>query len=127
MDSLHPQARQGINAMNERHYFEAHEYLEEAWLAETGEIRNLYKGILQAAVVYLHITRANYAGAMKVYQRSQKWLNGWDENVAGIQVAQLNHDLKAAISEVKRLGPEGIASFNSNLIKPVVFSEKDNP
>ena len=47
---LHEKAIEGLKLFNERKFFEAHEELETAWRNETGEIRNLYKGILQVAV-----------------------------------------------------------------------------
>ena len=56
---LPPQAVEGFLLFNAGKYFEAHEALEEAWNAETGRVRDLYRGILQSAVVYLHITRGH--------------------------------------------------------------------
>src|ERR671924_1571204 len=56
---LHPRAAEGLRLFNAREYFEAHEALEDAWNAERGRIRDLYRGILQIAVVYLHVTRRN--------------------------------------------------------------------
>ena len=73
---LHPQAVEGFLLFNAGKYFEAHEALENVWKAEKGRIRDLYQGILQIAVVYLHITRGNYNGAVKVHERSRKWLEG---------------------------------------------------
>ena len=76
---LHPQAAEGLRLFNAGEYFEAHEALEDAWNAETGRVRDLYRGILQIAVVYLHITRRNYNGAVKVYARSQRWVRDWPD------------------------------------------------
>src|SRR5512138_2053770 len=101
---LHPQAMQGLRLFNAGEYFEAHEALEDAWNAEKGKVRDLYRGILQIAVVYLHITRKNYNGAVKVYERSQKWLKDWPEVCRGIQVGKLRRDAEAAINELKKLG-----------------------
>ncbi len=53
----------GLELFNAREFFESHEALEDAWRAEPGPIRELYQGILQAAVSYLHITHQNYPGA----------------------------------------------------------------
>jgi hypothetical protein len=117
--SLHPQAVEGLRLMNHGEYFEAHEALEAAWKAEPGPLRDLYKGILQAAVTYLHIERGNYRGAVKVYGRSQKWLTQWEGVVLGIDVAALRRDLDAAVTEVRRLGPERLAEFDRGLLKPV--------
>jgi uncharacterized protein len=121
---LHPQAAQGLRLFNAGRYFEAHEALEEAWNAESGKVRDLYRGILQIAVTYLHITRGNYNGALKVHERSQKWLGDWPEVCRGIQVGQLRRDAQAVIDELQRLGKERIAEFDRSLLKPVQWTEK---
>ena len=121
--SLHPKAMEGLRLFNAGKYFEAHEELEAAWKDERDKIRELYQGILQAGVTYLHITRGNYAGAIKVYGRSMKWLRQWPETCRGVEIRQLRNDLDAAIEEVKRLGEERITEFNRDLLKPVIWKE----
>ena len=118
---LNPKAVEGLELFNRGRYFEAHEALEAAWHEETGPVRELYRGILQAGVVYLHITRHNFAGAIKVYQRSQKWLSLWYEECRGVAVGQLQRDLKRVVLEVQKLGPDRMAEFDLSLLKPVVF------
>ena len=120
---LHPRAKEGIRLFNEGKYFEAHEALEAAWRAETGRIRELYQGILQAAVTYHHILRGNYAGAVKVYGRSMKWLNKFPSSCRGVDVGQLRSDLEQAIGEVQRQRQEHIAEFDRSLLKPLVWEE----
>jgi len=120
---LHPRAREGLILFNEGRYFEAHEELETAWKDERGKVRELYQGILEAGVTYLHITRGNYAGAIKVYGRSMRWLRQWPETCRGVEVGQLRKDLVAAMEEVKRLGEERIAEFHRDLLKPVIWKE----
>jgi uncharacterized protein len=123
---LHPNAILGLKHFNAGEYFEAHEELETAWKDEGGEIRDLYKGILLAGVTYLHITRANYEGAVKVYGRSQKWITKWPDVCRGVQVERLRRDLDSAIAEVRRLGPEHLAEFDRSLLKPVSWSATDS-
>jgi uncharacterized protein len=118
---LHPMAKRGLASFNEGKYFEAHEELEEAWRAEKGEIRGLYKGILQIAVAYLHLTRNNYYGVIKMYGRSQKWLTSWTGIVLGIHIDQLKSDFEIVIEEVRRLGPEHLTEFNLSLLTPVTY------
>jgi len=122
-EPLHPQAAEGLRLFNAGEYFEAHEALEDAWNAETGKVRDLYRGILQIAVVYLHITRRNYNGAVKVYARSQRWVKDWPEICKGIHVEELRRDAEVVINEVRRLGPERISEFEHSLLKPVVWDE----
>src|ERR1044071_3936574 len=124
---LHPQAEEGLRLFNAREYFEAHEALEAAWNAEKGPVRDLYRGILQIAVTYLHITRGNYNGAIKVYGRSQKWLKDWPNVCRGIEVGELRKDAEAVITEVNRLGAERLAEFDKSLLKPVRWGEHQGP
>ena len=120
---LHPQAAEGLRLFNAGEYFEAHEALEDAWNAEKGEVRNLYRGILQIAVVYLHITRGNYNGAVKVYARSQKWLKDWADVCRGIHVEELRRDAETVTQELQKLGIEKIREFDLALLKPVRWDE----
>ena len=120
---LHPRARAGIQLFNAGRYFDAHEELEAAWREEKSKVRQLYQGILEAAVTYLHITRGNYPGAMKVFGRSMRWLKDWPEICRGVDVGQLRKDMSAAISEIERLGPGRIAEFSRSLLKPVVWRD----
>jgi len=121
---LHPKAIEGLKLFNTKNFFEAHEELEEAWREEKGEVRDLYRGILQVAVVYLHTTRGNYDGAIKVYERCIKWLKAWPDVCRGIQVGKLRGDLENVIKEVRRLGRENINGFDISLFKNVVWNEK---
>ena len=120
---LHPQAAEGLRLFNAGKYFEAHEALEEAWKEEKGNVRELYRGILQIAVVYLHVRRRNYNGAVKVYGRSQRWLKDWPDICRGIEVGKLRRDAEAVITEVKRLGVEKMSEFENSLLKPVQWRE----
>lgn len=120
---FHPRALQGMLLFNDGRYFEAHEELEAAWREERGRVRELYQGILEAAVTYLHIQRGNYDGAIKVYGRSMRWLDGFPEICRGADVGQLRRDLKAAITEIRRLGRTGLGEFNQSLLKPLIWKE----
>ncbi len=122
--ALHPKAIEGLKLFNKKKFFEAHEELEDAWRDETGGIRNLYQGILQVAVAYLHVTRRNFNGAVKVYERSARWLNGYPDVCRGIFVGKLRRDAETTIKKLKSLGAENIAEFDMSLFLPVVWKEK---
>jgi predicted metal-dependent hydrolase len=120
---LPPKALEGLALFNAGQYWKAHEVLEAAWLDEPGEIRELYRGILQAGVTYLHVERGNYRGALKVYARSQRWLKPFPAIYCGIHIAQLRQDLDAVIAEVRRLGPERMAEFDRSLLKAIITNQ----
>jgi len=121
---LHPKAIEGLKLFNKKQFFEAHEELEDAWRDEKGSIRYLYQGVLQAAVTYLHITRGNYEGAVKLYERCTKLLKDYPDTCRGIQVGKLKADLNDVIQEVQRLGREKINEFDTSRFKDVIWSEK---
>jgi rubrerythrin len=50
-------------------------------------------------------------------------MKDWPETCRGIEVGQLRRDAEAAITEVLRLGREGISEFDNSLLKPVQWSE----
>jgi len=120
---LPTRGRDGIALFNRGEYFEAHEALEDAWRDEESEIRDLYRGILQIAVTYLHITRGNYTGAVKVYIRSQKWLKKYPAVCQGVNVKQLLADANNVMDALQALGEENIASFDRSLFKPILLTK----
>ena len=121
--TLPPQAMEGFHLFNAGKYFEAHEALEKAWIAEKGEIRNLYRGILQIAVAYLHILRGNYNGAVKVHARSQRWLKNWPSICRGVYVEELKTNAERVIREIQRLGETGMGQFDKSLLKPIRWED----
>jgi hypothetical protein len=124
-DSLSDSAVQGLIEFNERNFFEAHEYLEDAWKNESGEGRELYRGVLQVAVAYLQIERANYQGAVKMFLRSRQWLNPLPEECRGIDIAQLKQDKEIVYDELISLGPEKVNEFDTSKLKPIKFLISD--
>jgi hypothetical protein len=125
----------GLELFNQGAYFEAHEELELAWRAERGPVRELYRGILQIAVAYYHILRGNYRGAAKMFLRSRMWLEPFldhcldlcDGICCGINLASLHSDSSRVEEELLRLGPERMEWLNRGLMKPVLYSSREEP
>lgn len=101
-------------------FYEAHEPLEEAWMETPSPERDLYQGILQIGLAYYQITRGNYRGALKMFQRGQRNLANLGHVLLGIDISTLQDDARAVEQALRRLGPEMIESFNWELIRPVV-------
>src|SRR3990170_2483973 len=68
-------AIRGLEEFNRGAYFEAHEYLEKAWMSDMSVGRDLYRAILQIAVAYYQILRGNYNGAIKIFLRVRQWID----------------------------------------------------
>lgn len=123
-EALPPKVMEGLRLFNKKQFFESHEELEDAWRDEKGSIRYLYQGVLQAAVTYFHITRGNYEGAVKLYERCMKLLKDYPDVCRGINVGKLKNDLDDVIQEVQRLGMERINEFDQSLFKDVEWKEQ---
>lgn len=115
------QVIRGLELFNQGEYFEAHEELEIAWREETGPVRELYRGILQVAVAYLHILRGNYNGAVKMFRHTRTWLGPFPDTCRGIDLAGLRADYFRVEAELLRYGPEGIQWVDRGLMKPIRY------
>lgn len=125
--SLPASALKGLQLFNQGKYWDAHESLEDAWRAETGQIRHLYRGVLQVAVAYLHASRGNYPGAIKLHARSGRWLGPFSGVCRGIDVDRLKADFETVMAEVHRLGPERIGELDNSILKPVIYQDPGTP
>jgi hypothetical protein len=119
---IHPEAVSGLSAFNRGDFFEAHEHLENAWRAEPGPARDVYRGILQIGLAYYHILRGNFRGAVKMFQRSKPWLSPYPTIFRGIDVARLRQDACMAEDELLQLGADRLHSYRKSLIRPIHFT-----
>ena len=105
-------ARQGIEEFNGGEYFEQHESLEKAWLAEPRPIREMYQGILQIGVAFLQIERGNWAGAIKLLRRGLPRLRTLPPVCQGLDIASFRAAAEAVHAELLALGAERIGEFD---------------
>jgi len=113
---------EGISQFNRREFFECHETLEALWIREPGSVRELYQGILQVGVGFYHAQRGNYTGATLTLSRGLERVRHFQPACHGIDVAALVRRAEAAADELRRLGPERLAEFDSRLIPVIQLS-----
>ena len=118
---LSQKAVEGLEEFNRGEFYEAHEYLEEAWMADESLGRNLYRGVLQVAVAYYHILQGNHNGAAKLFLRVRQWIDPLPATCRGVDVARLRAEAREVHEELLRLGPERIGEFDRSLLRPVHF------
>lgn len=118
-EPLSPAARAGIVHFNRAEYFEAHERLEEAWNADPGPGRDLYRSLVQLAVAYLQIERGNRAGAVKILQRLWHWVEPLPDTCRGVDVAGARADAQAVQQTLEALDPQEMAGFDRGLLRPL--------
>jgi len=59
---------------NAGRFYESHEHLEEIWQYERGEVRDAYKGLIQIAAAFVHLSRGKYVGAERLLRTATAYL-----------------------------------------------------
>ena len=115
-------AVRGLQEFNRGEYFEAHETLEEVWMADQSVGRELYQAILQVSVAYLQIERQNYNGAIKMFLRLRQWITPLPGVCRGVDIASLRDDAQDVYERLVELGPESIAKIDPGAFEPVHYT-----
>jgi len=120
-DELSDLARQGLEEFNRGEYFEQHEHLEEAWMAETRPIRAMYQGVLQVGVAFLQIEANNWAGALKMFRRGLPKLRALPDVCQTINIADFRAAAERIHAEITVLGPERLAEFDQSRFPQIEY------
>jgi hypothetical protein len=117
--------RRGCDEFNSGKFFECHESFEEIWQEEQGGVRDLYKGLIQVAAAFVHITRSNFVGADRLLRTGVGYMRQYRvEGAMGFDVEGICRAAEAAHREVLALGPAGLAAFNLALRPTYAFDER---
>lgn len=111
----------GIEEFNRGEFFEAHEYLEDAWRAETRQIRHLYQGILQVGVGFYHQQNGNWAGATSLLRNGIRRLKDFEPEALGIDVARLIRQSEDCLKELESLGKEKVEDFDRSQVPRIAW------
>jgi predicted metal-dependent hydrolase len=114
-----PGLLRGIEEFNRGQFFECHETLEELWMAEARPIRKLYQGILQIGVAFYHLRAGRYRAAVKLLQGGSSYLQPFAPTCLGVDVAGLLDGASCCLSEVRRLGPSRLGSFDWSMLPQI--------
>lgn len=93
---------EGIRLFNEGLYYECHEEIEHEWHAETGEIRNLYQGILQIGVGFHHASNGNLRGARLLLNDGLAKLGCFLPSCLGIDTQALWTESNAILADIEQ-------------------------
>ncbi len=90
-------------------YFDSHETLEEIWQEEVGDVRDLYKGLIQVAAALVHVTRGNFIGANRLFRTGVGYLAPYRQAGAmGFDIGRICLDAEAAHARLVADGPETV-------------------
>jgi predicted metal-dependent hydrolase len=95
---------QAIELFNSAAYHEAHEVLDELWLATEGPDSDFFKGLIQACIALHHFSLGNLDGARKLYSGHRRLLAPYLPFHKGIDVAALLADMQHAFAPLLRGG-----------------------
>jgi predicted metal-dependent hydrolase len=110
---------QGIEEFNRGEYFECHEYLEEAWMQESGRVRYLYQGILQVGVGFYHLQNGNWRGATGLLRNGTTRLKEFEPETLGVNVKKLVRESEHCLQQLETLGRNRIDEFDKSQIPKV--------
>jgi len=82
----------GIQAFNNRCFYDAHEYWEELWLDYKIKDAKFIQGLIQLAVSYFHLFNDNINGSRSMIKKCQGKFAGFSMN-RGIDVIDLRKEL----------------------------------
>ncbi|UHA72622.1 DUF309 domain-containing protein [Paenibacillus sp. 481] len=83
----------------ERDYYTCHDVMEELWLEEGR--KPLLQGLLQVAVGLHHHQNGNRPGAIKLLEAALNKLNGYADEIMGIQLHKLRQDTELVLAALK--------------------------
>lgn len=101
---------QACHEFNTGRYYECHETLEEIWQEEQGEVRDLYKGLIQVAAAFVHISRGGYKGANRLLGTAVMYLAPYRaEGAMGFDVEAICRAAERAHRRIQEQGPGNVA------------------
>jgi hypothetical protein len=110
---------QGIEQFNRGEFFEQHETLEAAWIAEEDPVRYLYQGILQIGVGFYHLSRGNHYGARRLWTRGIALLQTFRDGCMNVDVERLVLETERCLAELERVTHDPSGEFDVSLIPRV--------
>ncbi len=110
----HPFYRAFFQCWNERHYYEAHDVLEQLWLKTNSADADFFKGLIQAAGAFVHLQKRfehplhtkhskRLAPAVRLFQLAEKNLSRFAPRHHGLDVGALCQLLRAYANQIVRV------------------------
>ena len=109
----------GIRQFNNGEWYECHETLELLWISETGDLRNLYQGIIQLAVALHHWRNGNFSGAISLLDGGMEYLSKLPQICLWIDVAELVRQVESVKKQLEGLGKARIAELDTRYIPKI--------
>ena len=109
----------GVDLYNTGHYWNAHEAWEQVWLDSERELRGFYQGLIQITAAFVHVTRNEYPGSVRLLDAGIKKLERYPATFKGVRLGPLLDGARTARSRLLALGEKRIAEFDRALIPQI--------
>jgi uncharacterized protein len=116
-----------IEQFNNRDWFDCHETLEDIWMGETGEARQLYQGIIHISVALYHWSNGNLEGALSLLGSGTDYLTRVQPVCQQIDVSGLVSGANGVREELIRLGRNRMAELATQIIPVLNLADQKKP
>lgn len=110
---------EAVALFNAGRFYEQHDLLERAWMAESRPVRELYQGILQVGIALHHLKQDNYRGAVKMLRRGLLHLRRFPPVCQALDVDSLRRAARALHDEIISLGPDGVGQIAQQRLQQI--------
>ncbi len=104
--------RKAVEEFNDGYYFESHETLEDLWMVTPLPERDFFQAIIQLAAAFVHFSRGEYPGIVKLLDAASSKLGAFTPMTLGVDVVALVADVEGARSALIALGPERFTEWD---------------
>ena len=94
---------EGLQAYEEKDFFEAHEFWEELWSKYYLADRTLIQGLIQLAVSFVHLGNGNLNGAKSLLNKSAEKFSSFSGVRRGINIDNLKKQIREITNEYEQL------------------------
>jgi len=120
--------REGVREFNTHRFFEAHESLEEIWQQERGDVRDLYKGLIQVAAAWVHVRRNNAFGVRRLLTTALGYLAPYrPEGAMGLNVEEIAAASERTLAQLDRIGDDRAEELYPDFVPVYRLAEEQIP
>lgn len=110
---------EGIWFFNQRNFYAAHEFFEDAWRETPDHSREFYRALLHISGGFFRLTQGKSGAAMKFFEHAARWLSEFEPDYLGFDLTGLQRLLQKMNQEIEdHTQPEQLVNQYSKLIFP---------
>ena len=111
--------QQGLNAFNNRRFYDAHEFWEDLWSDYPLKDALFIQGLIQVSVGYFHITNLNLTGSKSLFNKSLPKLKKFSSNHRNFDLVQFISSVEKSRNQVSNI--EKSKDFDWELAPKIIF------